>query len=150
MKIRLERFEQTSELTKGKMFIGSEIICYTLEMAWKGNSRDDKTTQENEASCIPEGIYKCKAYSSPKYPNVWEVTGVPGRDKILIHNGNYVSNKSSESHSIGCILVGKNIVIGNGKEMVNDSRNTLQKLRNILPSEFDLEIICVGFSNKLC
>lgn len=65
-------------------------ICETLERPNLGNARDNPNTKENESSCIPEGTYLCKRYSSPKYPDTWEIIGVPGRSKILFHAANTV------------------------------------------------------------
>lgn len=58
------------------------LPIYTLERPWKDNA--------SNVSCIPSGIYTCRPYSSPKYPDVYEVTNVPKRDHILFHSGNRV------------------------------------------------------------
>ena len=59
------------------------------------------TTLENDEYAIPPGMYQLKKYSSAKYPKTFEVVGVPGRTKILLHKGNI------EDHSKGCILIGE-------------------------------------------
>ena len=64
----------------------------TVERPWLDN--------ETFISCIPEGEYLCKRYSSSKYPNTFEIKDVPGRTKILFHIANYPSDVQ------GCIGLG--------------------------------------------
>jgi len=136
-KYKLIRFEQDDKATLGKLLDESgSIICYTLEDPWKSNFRN--------ISCIPEGIYKCIKHNGTKYQNVWKLLGVVGRSNILIHNGNYTTDTQ------GCILVGQNHAEYKGVSMVNNSKNTLNKMRRSMPEEFELKIICEGFSNSLC
>lgn len=142
---RLIRFKQNNLATLGNFTDSNgKIICATLEPPWKWNFRDNKKTKNNEASCIPAGKYLCRKFSGKKFQDVWEITGVPGRDAILIHAGNY----PAETH--GCILVGNKHLEYNAIPLVNDSRNTLNKLREFLPDIFWLNIECVGFNNSLC
>lgn len=79
-------------------------ISKTLERPNLENNRDNPKTKENESSCIPEGVYLCKRYSSPKYPSTWEVIGVSGRSKILFHPANTVDEL------LGCIAPVSKIV----------------------------------------
>ncbi len=72
----------------------------TLERRWLNNKPDE--------SCIPVGEYLCKRYSSPKYSNTFEVTGVTGRTGILLHKGNLLG----DSH--GCIILGESFERING------------------------------------
>ncbi len=85
--------------------------------------------------CIPAGTYTCQKYSSENHPNVWEVTNVPGRTAILIHNGN------TENDSLGCILVGDEWGEINGLPAVLHSNVTLDALRGWLPDTFELQIL---------
>lgn len=96
----------------------SNILCVTLENPWLEN--------QTNISCIPEGSYESIPYSSIKYPNVWELQNVKNRSKILIHAGNF------ERDTQGCILVGRTIADYNSEKMVTHSRNTLNKLRDII------------------
>lgn len=100
-------------------------LCVTLELPWLNNTVGD--------SCIPVGTYHCVPHDSPDHPNVWEVTNVPGRSEILIHNGNYL--KDTE----GCILVALQFA-GNAPAILT-SDLALSFLQNTLPSEFDLTIV---------
>lgn len=145
---KLTRFKQNKKATWGVLFDEEDrVLCRTLEMPWKNNFRDDIKTKNNEASCIPEGVYNVKSYSSRKYPNVWQILDVPNRTKILIHQGNFVSNETEKSDTTGCILVGDRHTERKSIPIVTNSKDTLDSLRSLLPSEFELKIECAGFSN---
>lgn len=75
-------------------------------------------TLEHPFKLIPTGEYMCKPYSSPKYPNTWEII-VEGRTKILFHWGNFFTD------SEGCILVGEKFqdLNSDGVMDIADSRN---------------------------
>lgn len=102
------------------------ILCLTCELPWLENAQ--------EISCIPVGTYQVIPHSSPAHPNVWEVSNVPLRSGILIHNGN------TENDSKGCIIVGQYKGIIDGLPAVMDSDITLNMLRNTLPQTFPLTI----------
>lgn len=140
----LIRFKQDDKATLGRLIFRSLEICCTLEPPWRDNMRDNPKTKENEASCIPEGKYLCKKFNGVKFQNVWEVTGIAGRSEVLMHNGNF------SYQTTACILVGDRHTDYKGVPMVNNSQNTLNKLRTTLSDEFWLEIKCDGFRNSLC
>lgn len=98
-------------------------LCLTIERPWLSNQRS--------VSCIPAGKYRFKAYSSKKFPHVWEIIGVTGRDKILIHAGNSMHDVE------GCIAVG-NSFFAKG---VLQSQIALDSLRKMLADEGEIEII---------
>lgn len=106
------------------------FTCKSLELPWKDNQR--------KISCIPEDEYlvvKRKAHELRKYDH-FHVTNVPGRDWILIHTGNKVSQ------ILGCILVGDKFVHldNDGNLDVANSTVTLKMLYAILPEKFKLKI----------
>ena len=68
-------------------------FCLTIELPWKDN--------KPEISCIPEGEYYCKIVQSPKFGRVFEITGVPNRNNILIHKGNWTTD------TLGCVILGE-------------------------------------------
>jgi len=109
--------------TLGDLYVynGTNILfsCKTLELPWKGNS--------NNISCIPEGIYGLKKYSSQKHPKNYEIAGVPDRDYVLIHKGNYNTDIR------GCVLIGDSYGdINNDGEMdILNSSTTVDKLLEI-------------------
>lgn len=141
---KLSRFEQGKAFTKGYIVDKNLKLCCTIEPGWNWNMKDNPATKENEASCIPEGMYLCKKYSGTEFKNVWEITGVAGKSGVLIHNGNYAIQSKS------CVIVGDKHMDEKGIPIVNNSVNTLNKLRTILPDNFWLKIECEGFSNSLC
>lgn len=123
----LHRSVQGKHGTFGILAKDGYPLCNTCEDDWVNN--------QNNISCIPGGIYKCSAYSSAKYKDVWQVNDVPGRTAILIHAGNTI--KDTE----GCILVGGGFAIFNGVAAIINSQDTLARLRQVLPKEFELEIV---------
>ncbi len=112
--------------TRGCMTLNGDLLCYTLERPWLEN--------QNNISDIPPGFYTVIKHNSDKFKDVWEVTNVPGREAILIHAGNTVT----DTH--GCILVGLGIMDGG----ISKSQAALTKLRGIFPSGFRLEIRAAG------
>lgn len=121
--ITLERFAYGPDATLGRLVLDGSLF-YTVERPWVGN--------EPFVSCIPEGIYQVEPYSSPKYPDVWEITDVPERTHILIHVANYSRDVQ------GCIGVGMGL--NTSDWMVTHSQNAITLLRTKLPEEFELNI----------
>lgn len=126
-KLTLKRLHTDEDGTFGELWRGDEMLCVTCE--------DPDLENQTGISCIPIDTYHCISHNTQKYPDVWEVAGVPGREAILIHNGN------TEDDTRGCILVGSEFGEVNGKPGVLHSKPTLEKLKLTLPREFDLEII---------
>ena len=108
----LVRYDTGDLGTPGSLTLLNWRTYATLELPWKDN--------QNNISCIPPGTYKLRvrpASESRKfnYDHI-EVLGVPGRDKILIHVGNYLRNTD------GCILPGRYPSnLPNGQYVVYDS-----------------------------
>ncbi len=115
----------SDQATFGILANAMYALCITLELPWLNN--------HPQTSCIPPGKYHCVAHNSADHPNTWEITNVPGRSEILLHEGNFLKN------TLGCILVGDKFS-GSGP-VILDSDNTLNNLRKILPPEFDLNIV---------
>lgn len=128
MIITLRTIKQDDHGTFGIMLKDDETLCHTCEDPWNNNHRGD--------SCIPAGKYECKIHNGVKYKNVWEVTNVPGRSAILIHNGNYTTDTQ------GCILVGDGYLRDEKMNIVgvSNSKATLQVLRDMLPDAFTLTV----------
>lgn len=114
MKIELVRLENLFDCTVGVLIINGELHSYTLELPWRDNQRN--------VSCIPAGIYNCRPAVSPRFRNVIEVCGVPGRSHILIHAGNTARDTE------GCILVGKSTGWLYNHRAVLESRTALLDL----------------------
>lgn len=116
------------------MLLNNEPQVTTLELPWKDNQR--------RVSCIPDGDYTCKAVKGRKtsgglyIPFTYEVLGVPGRDGILLHVGNTITD------SEGCILIGEKFGTLTNKPAILESRGGFQKLLGLLLNvgEFPLTI----------
>lgn len=78
--------------TFGVLREGMVPFAVTLERPWLDNRKGE--------SCIPDGTFVCRRVHSPKFGVTFEVI-VPGRDAILFHCGNLMS----DSH--GCIILGE-------------------------------------------
>ena len=118
----LYRIQETKAGMRGEFQIDGLIACHTLEEPWRDN--------QSRISCIPPGNYICKKHNGTHFKDVWEITGVPGRQAILIHSGNTLDDTE------GCVLVGLNITA----QWVGRSRDALQMLRNRLPDTFPLKV----------
>jgi len=115
------------DCTLGRLSYGN-FKCFTLELPWKDNATN--------VSCVPAGTYKATKYNSPSKGLVVLLKDVEGRTWIEIHSGNY-------THQIrGCILVGDGITYLDNDSIpdVVNSRNTLYKLLEALPMDFDIKI----------
>lgn len=96
--------------------------CVTLELPWLLNVPDK--------SCIPAGIYQVIPHNTPDHANVWEVTGVPSRSEVLIHQGNTTADTK------GCVLAGTTFFPGG----ILESVDAVNYLRKILPANFTLTV----------
>ena len=99
-------------LTKGLQ------ICDTLEPTWRDYAHGAYKVKGRSA--IPEGRYAVVISWSPKF-EAWLpiLLGVPNFSGIRIHAGNTAADTA------GCILVGKNKIVG----QVVDSRIWLHRLK---------------------
>ena len=93
MELHLVRTDLTPDGTFGRLLVPDHSVLCTCEDDWQANTPGD--------SCIPAGRYVLERtiYHKHGFPT-FEVTGVPGRSRILIHPGN------TEEDTAGCILVG--------------------------------------------
>lgn len=112
--------------TFGILAMDGEPLCLTCEDPWNENRTGE--------SCIPPGTYRCVPHDGPRFKNVWQVTGVPGRTAILIHGGNTIRDTS------GCVLCGSAFGRLDGLPGVMNSTATLNMLRATLPRTFDLKV----------
>jgi hypothetical protein len=102
----------------------------TLEEPWRKNER--------KVSCVPEGIYTCNPYNSPKFPRVWELQNVKDRSLILFHSGNTVADTE------GCILVG-GILTSFGDELaILHSTEALNLLRRLVGVNHSFKLTIKG------
>lgn len=133
-RLLIERVDDDGVQTIGTMYVlgendGVEFYCHTLELPWKDNQRN--------ISCIPKGEYEVKKRTSKRFKEHFHITGVDNRSYILIHSGNY-------HHQIrGCVLVGDDLrdINGDNRMDVVNSKSTLNKLLDLMPDQFKLEIV---------
>lgn len=117
MKLELKRHTYKPTYTIGKMYIDGEFYCDTLEDVVRDANRDGDLSDEGEdkvhgATAIPQGKYSVGYTWSPKFKrNMALIEGVSGFDGIRIH-GVLPGAIATSKHTEGCILVGRNTVVG--------------------------------------
>jgi len=130
MELILERIAKRKTYTVGRLYIREQVMdeylpgyedhyfCDTLEPTWRDYANGAYKVKGRSA--IPEGRYAVVISYSPKF-EAWLpiLLGVPKFEGIRIHAGN--TAKDTE----GCILVGKNKLVG----QVVDSRIWLHRLK---------------------
>lgn len=120
-------YAANDKVTFGKLYLPWLRVqpdLYTIELPWKDN--------KPKISCIPEGIYTLKPYTSIKHVNVWEFQKVPERKYCLIHPANYacdvhVGNIVHKNELEGCVAVG--FGIDEDIPMITRSRDAMNYLR---------------------
>lgn len=128
LSISLTRFAYTPDGTFGEFNLNGSTY-YTVERPWLDNKPN--------VSCIPEQDYICRPsrFYRGGY-DTWEVTGVPGRSRILIHIANTMRDVK------GCIGLGNDLGYVNGLWAVTRSKNTFEEFMKELKevNEFKLRI----------
>lgn len=121
--LNLRRIAKRDTYTIGRLYLGGQYICDTLEDTDRGLRSDTSLAfiakqKVTGRTAIPVGTYRVDMSTpSPRYSRVQfykdycdarmpRLVGVPGFDGILIHPGN--TDRDTE----GCILVGENKVVG--------------------------------------
>lgn len=134
MEIKVTRIAKRQGYTIGKLSVDGQYFCDTLEDADRGLRQDMPSEKIKKLkvyghTAIPTGRYavtldvvspkfKDRAWAKPYGGKVPRLLNVPGFDGVLIHPGNDASDTS------GCILVGRNTVVGK----VTDSTATFHAL----------------------
>lgn len=134
MELKLKRIAKKEKYTIGRLFIDGQYFCDTLEDKDRGLRQEDgedecKRKKVKGATAIPTGryrvslgIYSIRFGKQEKYKFcdgfLPRLVNVPAYEGVLIHIGN--TAKDTE----GCILVGRNTVVG----MVTKSRETFTEL----------------------
>lgn len=129
IKILVKRIAKKTKYTIGKLFINGVFYANTLEDTDRGltqNMSEDeiKSKKIYGETAVPTGTYKIDMSTvSPKFRNhswakpykgkIPRLTNVKGFDGVLIHPGN------SDQDTLGCLLVGKNDVVGKVTNSVN-------------------------------
>lgn len=141
MDIVIKRIAKKSDYTIGKLYIDGVYFCDTIEDTDRDLTQDMPISEISRKkiagkTAIPLGTYNLDMNTiSPRFSKISfyknlcngrvpRLLNVPGFAGVLIHVGN--TAKDSE----GCILVGKNKVVG----QVVESRDTFKKLYDKLIS----------------
>lgn len=130
MELLVKRNWKKPEYTIGRLFVDGKYVCNTLEDKVRDLTKSKKIAGQ---TAIPAGRYEVTMdIISPKYSKKsaynWckgrlpRLLDVPQFDGILIHAGN--TPKDTE----GCILVGRNTIVGG----LTESQKCLKQLWNIL------------------
>jgi hypothetical protein len=126
--IILERFAYAPQGTFGRMYLPSGLTLFTVEDRDNNNAKGD--------SCIPEGEYECvpSRYHKGGY-DAYEITGVPGRSRILIHAGNTSRDVD------GCVAVGLSLGFVGGLWAATESKSAFQKfMQEVAGQKFTLQV----------
>lgn len=123
MKLVLDRIYKCPKYTIGKLYINDVYFCDTIEDVDRGLSNNQTVAEISKKkvfaeTAIPTGTYTIEMnVVSPKFKNaVWakqcdgkvpRLLSVPGFDGILIH-----PSGTTQADTAGCIIVGKNKVVG--------------------------------------
>lgn len=128
MNITLNRIAKKSKYTIGKLYIDDEYFCDTIEDTDRGLTQtmtdaQIKSKKVYGQTAIPTGTYRVIISYSNKFKRQMPLLlNVPGFLGIRIHSGN------TEKDTEGCLIVGKNKVVGK----VIESKDTYNKLFSIL------------------
>lgn len=120
------------------------IICKTLELPWKDNTRSISCIREGKYHVIkqppilkddPKTVADESGGRNPRPYSHFRLPHVPGRSGILIHRGVDIT------HSLGCLLVGSRFKDYNTETpSLSESGVKLQWMVDNLPDEFYLLI----------
>lgn len=144
MILRLERRWPKQTYTIGILYVNNVRFCETLEDRDRGLKQTDhpdyiRSRKVFAETAIPTGTYEVAMnVTSPKYSAVaWyyklcqgkmpRLLNVPGFDGILIHPG------SDALSTRGCILTGKNTIVGK----LTESKATFEKLYKKMKAAHD-------------
>lgn len=132
MNILLKRIAKKETYTIGKLYIDDVYFCDTIEDKDRGLNQgmpinDIKKKKVYGETAIPTGTYSLVIdYSSRFKRRMAHILNVPGYEGIRIHTGNTAKD------SLGCIIVGKNKVVGK----VIESKVTYDKLFPLLEKAY--------------
>lgn len=112
--------------------------CVTLELA---KIKIPYSVNAKKVDCIPEGIYPAKKFYSPTKGQVFLLSGIPGRDAVEVHSGNFVNGVKVDTQ--GCILPGTHFEDRNGDGFIDviNSGASMRALLELLPEEFNIHIL---------
>lgn len=130
MILKLQRLYLKPYYTIGKLYIEDKYFCDTLEDKYRDLHKVEKIPG---LTAIPYGIYRVKMTMSNRFQRIMpELFNVPYFDSIRIHSGNF------DGDTDGCILIGKNDIVGG----LVDSRMYSDQL-NLMLMNYDDDIVII-------
>ena len=111
--LEITRMEDSPDGCFGVLRIRKQVFCFTLEPPDQAN--------KPWTSCIPAQQYICVDHTSEKFGLTYRVTGVPDRESIIFHWGNWLEDTQ------GCILLGDSLLYDGAKRGVANSRQTFSR-----------------------
>ena len=139
MELELRRIARKPTYTIGKMYINGAYFCDTIEDADRGLKQTDDldkitSIKVKGKTAIPTGRYLVTKTLSARFKrNMYLLNNVPGFAGIRIHSGNTAEDTE------GCLILGKNKVIGN----VVDSKVTVEEFEKTLDGVLSKEEIFI-------
>lgn len=145
MKLILKRIALRDTYTIGKLYIDGVYFCDTLEDKVRDLNKNGKFDNGEKKvygeTAIPYGTYKVDMNTvSPRFKNrVWakpyggkipRLLNVNSFEGVLIHPG------TTSKDTSGCLLVGRNTIVGK----LTQSQNTFHKLMSKLKGQKDITI----------
>ena len=145
MKLILKRIALRDTYTIGKLYIDGVYFCDTLEDKVRDLNKNGKFDNGEKKvyseTAIPYGIYKVDINTvSPRFKNrVWakpyggkipRLINVNSFEGVLIHPG------TTSKDTSGCLLVGRNTIVGK----LTQSQNIFHKLMSKLKGQKDITI----------
>ena len=145
MKLTLKRIALKPTYTIGKLYIDDKYFCDTLEDTVRDLNKDGKFDNGEKKikgeTAIPYGTYdittnvvsqrfKNRVWAKPYGGKIPRLINVPSFDGVLLHPG------SSSADTSGCLLVGKNTIVGR----LTDSQKTFHMLMQKIKDQKNLII----------
>ena len=139
MKLTLKRIALKPTYTIGKLYIDDNYFCDTLEDTVRDLNKDGKFDNGEEKikgkTAIPYGTYeittnivskrfKNRVWAKPYGGKIPRLINVPSFDGVLLHPG------SSAEDTSGCLLVGKNTIVGRLADSQKTFHALMQKIKN--------------------
>lgn len=153
MELRLDRKYKKQSYTIGNLYIDGEYFSNTLEDTDRGidssmSPADITRKKIYGKTAIPTGTYQIDMNTvSPKFKDrswakiyggkIPRLLVVPGFDGVLIHPGNTASD------TLGCILVGRNTIVGRVTDSTATFHNLMKKLLDAKAKGESISIIIV-------
>ena len=145
MKLKLNRIALRKTYTIGKLYIDGKYFCDTLEDTVMDTNKSGKFDNGEKKikgkTAIPYGTYeittnvvstrfKNRVWAKPYGGKIPRLINVPSFDGVLMHPG------SSAADTSGCLLVGKNTIVGR----LTDSQKTFHSLMRKIKNQKNLTI----------